>query len=127
MIPNVISQENDKMTHIQLSDNMLQGTIPESIFTSFTSLQELDLNFNLNLGGTLSTYIGHLTDLEYLAMYHGQLNGTIPTELGLLTNIWMFDFASNSLTGTIPTELGLMVDRLHYMYIHENLFHGSCG
>ena len=71
-------------------------------------IEQLWLDGNPNLGGTLPKNIGTMTTLQSLSLTVNQLTGTIPSEIGLLGAInlkemWLFD---NKLQGTIPTEFG---------------------
>ena len=108
-----------------LEQNMLHGTIPQTIYTQLTLLEEIVLMYNMGLTGTLPTELGYLSKLQYFACYLCQLNGTLPTEMGLLRDLWAFDVASNQLTGTMPTELGNLSERMLYLYIHDNKLTGT--
>lgn len=71
-------------------------------------IEQLWIDGNLDLGGTLPKTIGTMSTLQSLSLTVNNLTGTIPSEIGQLGNInlkemWLFD---NKLVGTIPTEFG---------------------
>jgi Leucine-rich repeat (LRR) protein len=53
-----------KLTHLDLSGNALEGSIPEHLF-NMSNLKSLDLHRN-NLNGTLSNRVKDLVNLESL-------------------------------------------------------------
>lgn len=112
--------------HLWLDSNYLQGTLPLELFM-LTSLKSISL-FSNNLlrgteGGTISTHIGHLTNLQALGITQMDLVGTIPTEVGQLVNLTYFNAATNMLTGNLPSELRWLA-KLNYLQVEENLLSG---
>jgi len=72
------------LSHLQtldLADNQIWGTIPESLYSQQQQLQYLYLQQN-NLSGTLSEDISKLTDLKRLYLSSNFLSGTLPQGLG---------------------------------------------
>ncbi|MDE0196659.1 MAG: trypsin-like peptidase domain-containing protein [Caldilineaceae bacterium] len=100
----VITDENDRVIELDLSDNELNGTIPSEL-GHLTHLEALYLSEN-QLNGTLPTALGALSNLIELSLWSNELIGTIPPELGRLANLEMLHLGNNELGGTIPTELG---------------------
>lgn len=45
---------------------------------------------NNNIGGSIPTEIGLLSDLDDMKLEHNSLTGTLPSELGLLSGLWFF-------------------------------------
>jgi len=86
---------------IDLSDNDLQGQIPEGV-ASLHSLVSRDLSGN-NLSGSIKPSIGQLTSLEYLDLSNNHLSGEIPTSLASLNSLGMLNLSNNNLSGRIPT------------------------
>jgi Leucine-rich repeat (LRR) protein len=69
-----------QLTHLDVGDNQLRGTIPEALY-GLTNLESLYLLQN-SLTGTLSSGLANLTNLQYLLLNNNQLHGTIPAEIG---------------------------------------------
>ncbi|XP_059629121.1 receptor-like protein EIX2 [Cornus florida] len=126
---------NTTLVHVDLSDNNLQGLIPDS-FGNLNSLAYLDLTLNqleggipksignctslqiLNLawnqlGGSLPHSITRLSSLQELVLYGNQLNGSLPDLKGL-SSLRELDLSSNSLTGPLPKSTGqlFMLEKL---------------
>ena len=59
-----------------------------------------------NLTGHLSSQLGRLTELEYLALTGNRLGGSIPASLGRLSRLQELYLHFNDFTGSIPPELG---------------------
>ena len=119
------------LTHLYLGDNNLTGGIPTQLSNgtgtglgSLAALQELELNDNTNLGGSIPTQLGTLTTLTRLIIRRNGLTGSIPTQLGSLTSLTVLDVRNNSLTGSIPTQLGDMA-ALTLLYLNNNMLTGS--
>lgn len=114
---------------IILSDNGLEGTIPEEI-GNLSELQILYLSRN-NLEGEIPKTIGNLTKATYINLSSNRLSGSLPKEIGQLASLIEFDIANytfgagggtieidpetgevigggtaqNSISGPIPIEL----------------------
>ena len=88
---------------LHLTDNALDGPIPEELF-EIKTLKHLFLNYN-RLSGNLSSSIQNLQGLEELFIYANQLSGQIPSQIGLLKNLTTLALAENKIIGTLPTEL----------------------
>jgi hypothetical protein len=67
------------VTHLDLSNNELQGKIPEELY-DLTNLERLYLFKNF-FTGTLSTRIGHLDKITHFHLSHNELSGTLPIEM----------------------------------------------
>ena len=100
----VSTDEDGRVTTLNLWDNGLNGTIP-TVLGDLANLTELSLGFN-QLTGTIPTELGNLANLTELTLAFNLLSGSIPTELGNLANLTALRLARNKLTGPIPTELG---------------------
>lgn len=68
------------------------------------SLIFLDLSYNM-LGGSIPKELGTPYYLYILNLAHNNLSGPIPEELGGLKNVNILDFSYNKLQGTIPPSL----------------------
>ncbi len=92
---------SNRVTGLNLSNNKLTGTLPESIW-GLTELESLDFNFNFNLTGTISSDIGNLTKLKLLRLTNNGLSGTFPPEVFTITALGALEVSGQfegSLTG----------------------------
>lgn len=92
---------NGSMIYLDLSYNMLSGTIPESM-GSMNFLQVLNLGHN-NMIGSIPFSFGGLKALGVLDLSHNNLQGFIPGSLGRLSFLNDLDVSNNNLSGTIPS------------------------
>ncbi|WP_175288732.1 leucine-rich repeat domain-containing protein [Flagellimonas eckloniae] len=113
---------NDVVTELDLSSNLLSGTIPQSI-DDLSGLTRIDFDDN-QLSGTIPTSIGLLTNLEKLTFSRNQLSGSLPTEIGQLTNLDLLSLWDNSFTGAIPSNLSLLTGLVN-LYLYDNMFSGG--
>jgi Leucine-rich repeat (LRR) protein len=116
-----------RVSKIRLYNNQLGGTIPTEL-GNLSDLTLLDLSTSWNspvkLTGTIPTELGNLSNLTYLSLGGNDLTGSIPTELGNLSNLTRLYLYSNDLTGSIPTELGNL-SNLTYLSLGGNDLTGS--
>lgn len=78
----------------------------------------------MNLGGTISPYLGNLTFLHSLDLSKNELRGHIPTKLGRLfrlRNLWLWE---NQLEGNIPQEMGSLT-HLQQLLLSKNNLKGN--
>ncbi len=118
----VTTDDNGRVTHLNLTDNSLQGTIPVEL-GQLTNLTELDLSEN-QLTGAIPVELGQLTNLTWLDLRDNQLTGAIPVELGQLAKLRGLHLDVNTLTGPIPTGLGQLTN-LTYLYLSWNQLTGA--
>ena len=117
----VITDENDRVIELDLSDNELSSTIPSEL-GHLTYLEVLYLSEN-QLSGTIPPALGILSHLIELGLWSNELTGTIPPELGRLANLEVMYLGDNELSGTIPTELGNLTN-LEYLGLNSNKLTG---
>ncbi|XP_062147869.1 receptor-like protein EIX1 [Alnus glutinosa] len=89
---------NNSLSHLDLSSNVLEGSIPE-VFGNMVTLVHLDLSSN-NLQGTIPD-LTKLSLLRELRLFENQLNGSLDNVLGKLSKLQLLDVSLNSLTGVI--------------------------
>ncbi len=118
----VTTDQNGRVTELDLSENELDGTIPSEL-GSLTHLEGLNLSQN-QLSGTIPLELGNLTNLTTLSLYANRLSGGIPSELGNLSNLELLALFENNLRGTIPTELAEL-DNLRWLMLSGNQLSGS--
>jgi hypothetical protein len=89
---------------LDLSENFLIGSIPESVYSNLTDLQFLHLGVN-KLTGSLSNNISQWKSMTTLILLNNQLEGTIPSAIGELTNLHRLQLDLNHFIGTLPTAI----------------------
>ncbi|WP_396591859.1 immunoglobulin domain-containing protein [Allomuricauda sp. R78024] len=113
---------NDVVTELDLSSNLLSGSLPQNI-DDLSGL--ININFDENqLSGAIPTSIGQLTNLEKLTLSRNQLSGSLPTELSQLTNLDLLALWDNNFTGTIPSSLSLLIN-LERLFLFSNQLSGT--
>lgn len=78
----------------------------------------------MNLGGTISPYLGNLTFLHSLDLSNNELRGHIPTKLARLfrlRNLWLWE---NQLEGNIPQDMGSLT-HLQQLLLSKNNLKGT--
>ncbi|WCJ38575.1 Leucine-rich receptor-like protein kinase family protein [Euphorbia peplus] len=84
-----------------MGGNLLQGEIPSS-FGQLQKLQHLDVSDD-NLNGPIPNEVFHLVSLSVLLnLSHNSLSGELPADVGKLTSINVLDVSGNTLSGKIP-------------------------
>ena len=117
----VVTDENDRVIELDLSDNELKGTIPSEL-GHLAYLEGLYLSEN-QLSGSIPSALSVLSNLIELDLWTNELTGPIPPELGRLANLEMLHLGKNELSGTIPPELGNLT-RLEELGLHSNKLTG---
>ncbi|KAJ8647423.1 hypothetical protein MRB53_000446 [Persea americana] len=111
------SSSPKKLGQLNLSNNLLCGSLPSSI-SNFSSLQILLLNDN-----QFSGQIAEIRILNYLNLSRNHLNQTIPKSFGVMKSLTAADFSFNDLSGKLP-EMG------QFAYFNASSFAGNprlCG
>jgi len=116
---------------LDLHENFVQGTIPDSLGALGPHLTELVLYGN-NLGdgirpgliGPIPASIGSLSNLVVLQLYYNGMSGPIPESLGNLKSLRYLNLYANELVGTIPNVLGNLPD-LKKLELSSNRLSGS--
>ncbi|XP_058082901.1 probable leucine-rich repeat receptor-like protein kinase At1g35710 [Magnolia sinica] len=111
-----------KLTSLDLSVNTLSGSIPVEI-GNILNLNKLDLSVN-HLDGSIPSTLGNLSMLTILSLYENQISGRIPAELGNLNNLVKTSLRSNNLSGPIPPALGNLTN-LKLLFMYNNQISGS--
>lgn len=88
---------------IQLNNNNLIGTLPDSIF-EILELEKLELSGNL-LTGSIPGSINQLRNLKLLDLSNNLLNGSVPPDLGDLCELKSVFLNNNKFTGSLPMDL----------------------
>ncbi|MFC1547284.1 immunoglobulin domain-containing protein, partial [Candidatus Neomarinimicrobiota bacterium] len=117
-----VTVSGGRVTHLDLYQNNLTGTIPPEI-GDLTNLRYLFLLDN-QLGGEIPSEIGNLTSLTSLTCGLNQLSGAIPPAIGNLSNLMGINLSGNQLSGPIPNEIGALVN-LTSLQLSGNQLSGS--
>ena len=140
-----VSCNNGRVVNIALSENNLNGKLPESLTTMnaleyfyFTnnslsgsipsSIGNMTMLIGLNIGdnnltGTIPSSVGNLSHLTNLYLPGNRMSGQIPREIGALTELIALSLDRNQLTGSIPAELGNL-SKLRQLIISQNQLSG---
>lgn len=102
---------------LDLSNNMLDGTLPESLFES-NHLVILDLHGNFFNGYLPEIHIDD-SPLYFLALQNNTISGEIPSSLRKLNQLKHLDLSMNHFDSTIPEELGSLIN-LKYLFLAHN-------
>lgn len=89
---------------LNLAGNSIGGEIPASI-SACSGMETLDLSRNM-FYGNIPANLGNCTELRILLLSSNSMDGSIPLEFGRLTKLQVLDVSRNSLSGFIPAQLG---------------------
>ena len=109
------------VTHINLNQNNLVGTIPAEI-GNLSALIRLNIYSN-KLSGSIPVEIGNLSELHQIWLFSNQLSGELPSEIGNLSNLTHLGIGGNQLTGTIPSSYGNL-SNLSFLTVKNNNLSG---
>ena len=89
------------MRSVDLSNNVLSGTIPPELF-SLTGLQSLNLSQN-QLMGRIPKEIGNMKQLQSLDLSRNKFSGEIPQSMSTLSFLGFLNLSFNNFMGKIPS------------------------
>ncbi|KAK0573826.1 hypothetical protein LWI29_014147 [Acer saccharum] len=78
-----------------------------------------------SLSGSLSPWIGNLTNLQSVLLQNNAISGPIPATLGKLEKLQTLDLSNNLFSGEIPDSLGAL-QNLNYLRLNNNSLLGPC-
>ena len=109
-----------RFEHLSLERNLLSGTLPNATGTALGGaitladgtglplevggvgkLVHLGLAQNRGMSGTIPSWLGYHTSLEYLSLSGNMMSGTIPSELGELSRIRYACYKSEPASGSL--------------------------
>ncbi|KAJ8640678.1 hypothetical protein MRB53_017372 [Persea americana] len=109
------------LRHLDLSHNLINGTLPLSLFNNNASeLRILDLSDN-SIAGELPEDVGNLKSLQFLNLSGNALVGKIPDNLTALVNLTVVSLSDNYLSGDLPKGF----DHVEILDLSSNLVNGS--
>ncbi|KAL0854342.1 hypothetical protein Bca101_059494 [Brassica carinata] len=106
------------LVNLEVSDNLLSGSIPEGI-EDYQELRLIDLGDN-QLNGPLPGSLGNLPKLETLILSNNSLNGAIPESLSRIQTLSRFAANKNQFTGAIPSGITKHLENLDLSFNHLN-------
>jgi hypothetical protein len=91
----------------------------------FSPTLEVLVLWENTFGGSLSSRIGSLVQMNYLDLTTTNVIGTIPSEIGTLRMLGSLYLDSNSFNGTIPSEMGLLTGLWYGLWLSYNQLSGT--
>ncbi|KAG9141963.1 hypothetical protein Leryth_009326 [Lithospermum erythrorhizon] len=91
----------EALSTILLSNNSLQGRIPDEV-GKLNQLQELDLSNNL-LTGMPPSQLFSLPNIRYLNLASNKLSGLFPEQLNCKSELGFVDISNNNFVGDLPS------------------------
>jgi Leucine-rich repeat (LRR) protein len=107
-----------------LPSNLLQGTIPQALFT-LSTLEELDISDN-RFQRLLPSQVKQLTLLSSLRCFGNSLTGQIPSTIGSLTALTELSCSENQFSGTLPVQLDQLTN-LQTLSFRQNSTEAAIG
>lgn len=114
-----------KLKVVNLSNNLLLGNVPSSVFGNLSELVVLDLSQNSYLVSEIPSDVGKLERLEQLLLQSCGFHGQIPDSFLGLQSLTILDLSQNNLTGKVPKTLGSSLKNLVSLDVSENKLLGS--
>nr|XP_027086405.1 probable LRR receptor-like serine/threonine-protein kinase At3g47570 [Coffea arabica] len=108
----------------ELSDNPLNGIIPNSISNLSTSLKRLNAA-GCKIKGSIPDGIGNLTSLILLDLSNNELSGSLPARTTDLQKLQYMDLSMNKLISRVPLHLLCALHNLDTMNLGQNQFMAS--
>ena len=118
-----VYDDNAPITGIKLSNNEIEGVLPQEFGLALSNLITLDLQNN-HLSHSLPSTLGKLGQLRDLLVRGNQIVGTLPTELSGLSQLHQLHLADNQFEGTVPEEWAALKE-LRSLAVSHNLLTGS--
>ena len=144
MLEKSFVQSLTQLRSFEVSENQLQGKIPEEIrqlhaldqlvlrnnnfsgpldfMTNLTNLRVARLSDN-SFSSSLPAGISRLTRLERLSAHNLDITGSIPEGVGQLVLLSNLDLRTNGITGSIPTSIGALTS-MRKLYLGFNSLSG---
>jgi len=115
----------EHLLQLDASFNNFHGSLPREI-AEMEQLQELQLNLNSDMSGTLPFEIfDKMTNLKVLGVRRTSISGSIPPEIGQLSMLEDIRFSENWMTGALPISDMANLSNLKYWGASFNFFTGS--
>ncbi|KAL7218669.1 hypothetical protein ACSBR2_011852 [Camellia fascicularis] len=112
---------NSFLQILDLSDNNLNGTIPQCLSDFSDSLLVLNLSHN-NFHGNIPLLMG--INLKMIDLSQNHFHGLVPKSLQNCTLLEILLLGNNQVEGTFPSWLGAL-PKLQVLILRSNRFHGA--
>ncbi|EOY33746.1 Leucine-rich repeat protein kinase family protein, putative [Theobroma cacao] len=122
VVPRSIFSITTLSTSLELSNNLLRGSLPSEV-GNLKNILNLDLSGN-QLSGQVPSALGGCTSLENLNLGNNNFYGSIPDSLSSLRSIALLDLSHNNFSGQIPEYLENL-SYLKYLNLSYNHFEGK--
>lgn len=97
------------LRELDVSNNLLDGRLPDDIFTKNPHLQVFDANNNAFFG-EFPHDIRHNDNVEYVSVFRNSFSGTISDHVGFWPGLKHLDVAGNHFSGTLPDTVQLLTN-----------------
>jgi Leucine-rich repeat (LRR) protein len=124
-LPSAYSMLNN-LQHLSAKYNSITGSIPSEWGSSMSSLQELDLEYNYKISGSLPPSFANLQNLRLLHLSTNLMTGTLPPGLSKLGALKELLLDNNQFAGTIPASYGSGMKSLEKMSFFDNQELSGC-
>jgi len=116
---NILTLEN-----LYLYSNNFSGTIPDN-YSHLTNLKNFYVHYNPDLGGTIPTWLGGLSNMEILSLGGGgKFTGELPASIGNLSKLTQLYIWNENITGSIPNEWAAL-SKLTYISLNNTKLSGT--
>ncbi|GAB4841217.1 hypothetical protein Ancab_039680 [Ancistrocladus abbreviatus] len=122
-IPQCLRNLSNSLAMLSLSDNILQGTIPNT-FSSACTLKMINLANN-QLQGQVPRSLANCSSLEVLDLGNNFISDIFPNWLGALPELQALALRSNRLYGALPIRIGIGFPSLRIIDLSNNKLTGS--
>jgi hypothetical protein len=109
--------------NLELSRNLLNGTIPNRLF-DLPSVTQWSLDGN-QLTGTISNLVGQLLNLEIFEVQDNQLVGNLPETIYSLPELQVIRVSGNRLSGPVSPNFIFLNETLSEFSGYDNDFTGT--
>ncbi|XP_042047706.1 probable LRR receptor-like serine/threonine-protein kinase At3g47570 [Salvia splendens] len=96
-----------KLERFDVSENMLSGSLPESLANLSVLVNIFDIHEN-QIHGSIPLGIGNLVNLDVVDLSHNLLDGQIPVSMSKLSNLHNLFMGRNRFRGELPSLFGNM-------------------
>ncbi|XP_050257679.1 probable inactive receptor kinase At1g27190 [Quercus robur] len=93
----------NELISLDLSGNVISGSIPHDINEILSNLEVLELSNN-NLSGEIPSSMGDCFTMKVVKLNNNKLSGQIPQQLN--ENLEVLELSNNKLSGEIPSSMG---------------------